>query len=193
MSKQNTSTKVVLLGETMVGKTSIVNAYTSKKYTPDITPTVGACFQIMKVVQDGKTIRLNIWDTAGQERFRSLAPMFYRDADFVILVYAIDNRSSFEAINQWYDSLRYDCPVFPKVYLVGNKIDLQEQRVVEASEGQKKAAENNSDFFEVSAKTGTEEINDLFEHIVSDVIQLIPNSNFVTENESPLKQNYSCC
>ena len=192
MSKQNTSTKVVLLGETMVGKTSIVNVYTAGKYIPETTPTVGACFQIQKVVHEGKTVRLNIWDTAGQERFRSLAPMFYRDADFVILVYAIDNRSSFDAINHWYDSLRYDCPVFPKVYLVGNKIDLQEQRVVEAAEGQKKAAENNSDFFEVSAKTGKEEINDLFTHIVSDVIRLLPNNNLAQESVSPLKNN-SCC
>ena len=172
MTTQDTSIKVVLLGESAVGKTSIVNIINTGQFVPDVSHTVGACFQIKKVIQEGVVIRLNIWDTAGQERFRSLAPMFYRDADFVVLVYAVNSQTSFDAINQWYENLKYDCPVLPKVFLVANKIDLEGERVIPASLGQQKAAEYGSFFYEVSAKTGKNEIIELFDDIAKEALKL---------------------
>lgn len=172
MSDHDQSIKIVMLGESSVGKTSIVNIINSGQFIPDISPTVGACFQIKKVIHDNQLIRLNIWDTAGQERFRSLAPMFYRDADFVVLVYAINNQPSFDAIDQWYESLKFDCPVFPKVYLVGNKTDLEAERAVPTKYGQEKADAHNSVFYEVSAKADKQEILNLFLEITQKALEM---------------------
>ena len=107
------SIKIVLLGETGVGKTSIVNVVHGGEFIPEQTSTIGACFQIHKIKIGDQLVNLHLWDTAGRERFRALTPMYYRDAQCALLVYAINNSESFETIRQWYGGLKNDCQDMP--------------------------------------------------------------------------------
>ena len=127
--------KIVLLGESTVGKTSIINVVHGGTYIQDQPTTIGACFYIKKMKIDDVTVKLHIWDTAGQERFRSLAPMYYRDAQYALLVFAVNNQDSFNAIESWHKGLVTNCSIMPKVVLIGNKIDLNEERCVSTSSG----------------------------------------------------------
>ena len=104
--KKEKSCKVVLLGESGVGKTSIIDRFLIGRFSPDISPSQGASFGTKTIDLDDtgeKRLKFDIWDTAGQEKFRSISKIFYRDADAVIYVYDITNKGSFEEIqNYWY-------------------------------------------------------------------------------------------
>ena len=129
-SEQMPNVKLVLLGESTVGKTSIVNVAHRGEFIEDQTSTIGACFQIKKMKVGDATVKLHLWDTAGQERFRSLAPMYYRDAQYALLIYAIDNHDSFDSIETWHSGLVEDCSTVPHIVLIGNKTDLVDSRTV---------------------------------------------------------------
>lgn len=173
--------KIVLLGESTVGKTSIVNVVHGGEFVPEQTATIGACFHI-KVMRVGDvSIKLHIWDTAGQERFRSLAPMYYRDAQFAVLVYAVNNRDSFQTIETWYRGLVDDCLSMPHVLLVGNKIDLVDERKVQREEGEELAAKLNAKFFEVSAKEDQSSIKTMLEVIAEDAVKEFGNTTGAPE------------
>ena len=190
--------KIVLLGESTVGKTSIVNVAHGGEYIPEQTATIGACFHIKKMKIGEVPVKLHIWDTAGQERFRSLAPMYYRDAQYALLVYAIDNRDSFDCIEAWHQGLVEDCAVMPKVAIVGNKKDLVNERKVTVEEGKALAVKLNAAFFEVSAKEGLEEIGTMLEDIAREIIENggaspQPKRNEVKMDDSQQKNNKGCC
>ena len=106
--------KIVLLGESGVGKTSIINRYINRRFDDDLTPTQGASFanKILKFDEfNGKSIKLNIWDTAGQERYRALSKIFYQDANAAILVYDITDKKSFEEIKMyWVNQIKEHSP-----------------------------------------------------------------------------------
>ena len=144
--------KAVLLGESTVGKTSIASVAYTGIFAEDQIPTVGASFQIINVDLGDTAVKINMWDTAGQERFRSLAPMFYRETDFAILVYSIENISSFQAIPEWYNNMQRDCTKMPVVLICANKSDLDNQRVVSTEEGFQLAQSLGCEFIELSAK-----------------------------------------
>lgn len=150
--------KVVFLGESSVGKTSIITCFSSEGFTPNQTPTVGACFSVKMVSVDGKDVKLKVWDTAGQERFRALTPMYYRDAHVAILVFALDSPVSFERLKGWVEDLERDTRVRPEIIIVGNKCDLK--RKVESADGEAYASSVNATYWECSAKTkdGVEEL-----------------------------------
>ena len=145
--------KAVFLGSSTVGKTSIVNAIMNNKYLEEQQPTIGACFAIKKIEINDHIIRVNLWDTAGQERFRSLAPMYYRDANFALITFAVNDIDSFEATKKWYEGIVADCQTLPKIILIGNKIDLDKERVVSNEEGENLAKKFGAVYIEVSAKT----------------------------------------
>ena len=156
-----TDIKVVFLGESTVGKTSIISCFAQGEFNQEQTSTIGACFTMKKIILDDKTeIKLKIWDTAGQERFRALTPMYYRDADVAILVFAVDDKDSFEKLQRWIDDLSRDIKIMPPLIIVGNKIDLFEQRKISSDDAEKFAESVSATFLECSAKSkeGIEEI-----------------------------------
>lgn len=157
--------KVVLLGETTVGKTSIVNVIHGGAFVPDQTSTIGACFQIKKMVVNERVIKLHLWDTAGQERFRSLAPMYYRDAAFAILVYSINNLKSFSALESWYLDIKNECTDLPRIIVIGNKKDLEETREVTEEMGKHFANKIGALFYETSAMTDEKSVTKVFDDI----------------------------
>lgn len=162
--------KLVLLGESTVGKTSIVNVVHGGEYVPEQTATIGACFHIKVMKVGNVAIKLHIWDTAGQERFRSLAPMYYRDAQFALLTYAIDNRDSFQTLETWYQGLVDDCVTMPQVLIVGNKTDRADARQISTEEGQELATKLNAKFFEISAKEDHDGIKKMLEVVAQDAV-----------------------
>jgi Ras-related protein Rab-7A len=157
-SKKKVLLKVIILGDSGVGKTSLMNQFVNKKFSNQYKATIGADFLTKEVVADDRLVTMQIWDTAGQERFQSLGVAFYRGADCCVLVYDVTNAKSFDALDSWRDEFLIqasprDPENFPFV-LLGNKVDVDEgKRVV----SQKKAlawcqSKGNIPYFETSAK-----------------------------------------
>ena len=163
--------KIVLLGETSVGKSSIVLRYCQEKFPTSHEVTIGGSyFQKNIALSNGVTIKLHIWDTGGSERFRSMLPLYYRDAQAAIIVYDIGQEKTFKGVKYWVDELAKKCEMDKVVVaLAGNKCDLDEnQRKISKETGTQFATENNMIFMETSAKTG-EGINDLIKKITEEI------------------------
>lgn len=123
--------KIVIMGNSGVGKTSLLQRYTQNRFDPkNTTSTSGAFFVTKKVYVKGLKVRLQLWDTAGQERFRSMAPMYYRGANAALLLYDITNASTFQDIRGWLEELKKNCPPELIIYIVGSKADLYRHRQV---------------------------------------------------------------
>ena len=146
--------KVVLLGTTMVGKTSIVTRVTSGEFDPSIKPTIGACYASKSFDVNGKTVKLQIWDTAGQERFKTLVPMYYRGAKVAVIVFSVTDAASLAEIDFWATGVKAGASPPPEILIIGNKIDLVEERTVSTEQGAEVAKKYNAEYFEISATTG---------------------------------------
>ncbi|EPX72417.1 GTPase Ypt7 [Schizosaccharomyces octosporus yFS286] len=150
--------KVIILGESGVGKTSIMNQYVNKKFSKDYKATIGADFLTKEVLVDDKVVTLQLWDTAGQERFQSLGVAFYRGADCCVLVYDVNNSKSFETLDSWRDEFLIQAsPSNPETFpfiLIGNKVDVEEKkRMVSKSKAQAYCQDRGEiPYFETSAK-----------------------------------------
>ena len=172
------SVKVVLLGESGVGKTSIISQFTTNKFNPRCATSVSAQF-ISKTVEFPdyqKKIKFDIWDTVGQEKYRSLAKIFYKDAKVIVFVYDITTEFSFNALKEfWYkETLNYadNDPIFA---LVGNKIDLYEAQKVDNKDAIAFADEMNAIFQTTSAMSNSG-ITILFDHLGKKII--MPNYDY---------------
>ena len=155
--------KLIFLGDQYVGKSSILNRFYQDKFEPDYQATIGLDFHSKNVNINGNTVRLLLYDTAGQEKFKSLIPMYIRDANIIIVVYDISNKDSFNHTEHWVNEtkdLKREDAIF---VFVGNKIDLEDKRVVQKKEAEDFATEKGFLFYEVSAKTG-ENVQELFEN-----------------------------
>lgn len=167
--------KVVLLGESGVGKTCIVQRFAHDKFNEESTATLGAMFisKVLDLPELGTTIKYQIWDTAGQEKYRSLAAMYYQDAAAAILVYDITKKESFDGITYWMSELKAKAPEGIKIAIAANKSDLVEQEAVHFNDAKKFADEHQAILKMTSAKDGTG-IRDLFVAIASALGQISP-------------------
>ena len=146
--------KIVLLGESAVGKSSIALRFVRREFHPNQEATIGAAFLARTIpVKDG-SVKFEIWDTAGQERYRALAPMYYRGASGALVVYDITSEDSFRKAVSWVKELRQNGDGNIIITLVGNKVDLEPLRAVPSDEGQRLAEAEGLEFFETSAKEG---------------------------------------
>ena len=144
--------KMLLIGNSSVGKSSLMLRFAENIYHDTFLPTIGVDFKIRTFELGGKTVKLQIWDTAGQERFKTITSSYYKGAHGVVLTYDITNRSSFNDIDTWLVEVeKHASPKINKL-LVGNKCDLEGQRQVTYEEGKKKAEELGVKFIETSAK-----------------------------------------
>jgi Ras-related protein Rab-6A len=153
--------KLIVIGDENVGKTSIINRFKSNQFIGDYEPTVGLDFQSIPLIIDNQNITLLLYDTAGQEKFRSLIPLYTKDANIILLIYDTTNEESFRNIEKWYESLSNINKEEAIIFLVGNKIDLTEQRKVKEDEAKIFAEGHNYIFQEVSALAG-DGIQELF-------------------------------
>ena len=174
--------KIIVLGESGVGKTALLQKYINNTFTEDHKSTIGADFFTKKLEINDKLITLQIWDTAGQERFQSLGKAFYRGANAVILVFDQSNRKSFDKVDHWKaqfeevnEESEEDGSKFPFL-LLNNKCDL-EQRAVSLNEADQYAQANNMIFYECSALNG-KNINDAI-YKIADVAANVPSIPYV--------------
>ncbi|KAH0791997.1 small GTP-binding protein [Histomonas meleagridis] len=169
--KKSFSAKVVLLGDTSVGKTSLLNRIITDTYDDQISTTVGASYSYRTIEVDDKEVKLQIWDTAGQERYRCLSPIYCRDAQIGFIVYSVADRKTFEIIDYWVTSLTENSGTNVLLFLIGNKIDLpREGDGVPIDEGIAKAEEIHASFYEISAKTGSG-VNELIQMVAHEFVQ----------------------
>ncbi len=152
--------KLLMAGDSGVGKSSLVYRFIDNTFTPTFISTVGVDFKIKNVALKQKKVRLQIWDTAGQERYQSITPAYYRSANGVVIVFDLTNPDSFSHVTRWMQLIRKHCDDDVEVFLVGNKCD-QEQRRVRRVDAETWARKNRIHYLEVSAKTG-ENVNDTF-------------------------------
>lgn len=159
--KDDFSFKAIIIGDAFVGKSSLINQAIKKQFKTTYAPTLGFDYFVFHIRIKNKIIKLQIWDTCGQEIYKSLVTNFYRNSSVAFMVYAINDRNSFEHIDNWLKEIKYNSSPDTKIFLIGNKCDLINERKVTYEEGLNYS--NNYEFngfYEVSAKTGekTEEI-----------------------------------
>ncbi|KAM9824394.1 ras-related protein Rab-5A-like [Neosynchiropus ocellatus] len=167
--------KLVLLGESAVGKSSLVLRFVKGQFHEFQESTIGAAFLTQTLSVDDATVKFEIWDTAGQERYHSLAPMYYRGAQAAIVVYDITNEESFARAKNWVKELQRQASPNIIIALSGNKADLANKRAVDAQDAQSYADDNSLLFMETSAKTSMN-VNDLFMAIAEKLPKNDPQS-----------------
>ena len=161
--------KVVFVGDAGVGKTQIINKYGKDIFNNDYNLTMGIEFAAKEVKIDYKKIKLQLCDTAGQERFRAIIQTYYKIAQLIVLVYTVDDKNSFDNIQNWVKDVR-NINEDAKFLLVGNKCDLEDKRQVSTDEAKKYAKDNEINFIEVSAKEGTN-IEKMFNSIIQELLE----------------------
>ncbi|KAM7381580.1 hypothetical protein PAMA_012425 [Pampus argenteus] len=153
--------KLVLLGESAVGKSSLVLRFVKGQFHEYQESTIGAAFLTQTLCLNDTTVKFEIWDTAGQERYHSLAPMYYRGAQAAIVVYDITNTDTFARAKNWVKELQRQASPNIVIALAGNKADIANKRAVELQEAQTYADDNSLLFMETSAKTSMN-VNEIF-------------------------------
>jgi Ras-related protein Rab-5C len=156
--------KVVLLGATSVGKTSIITRAVADFHDPSQEPTVGTSFSVKEIDSRMGRAKLWIWDTAGQERFRTLGSLYYHNAQAVIVVFSLCDRDSLVDAERWADEVRSHFQVVPLMFLLGNKADLVDKRAVKREDAMAAADKLGGLYIETSAVRG-ENIAELFDAV----------------------------
>ena len=155
MGKIDLSFKIIIIGDSGVGKSSLTLKATKDKFQDFYTATVGFEFFSFNIKINDTIIKLQIWDTCGQEIYRSLISSFYKNSALAMVVYSIDNKASFQHIDYWIKELKNESNPDTKIILIGNKSDLEDKRSVTEEEAQQFAMDNEiTEVFESSAKTG---------------------------------------
>lgn len=184
-SRKKLLLKVIILGDSGVGKTSLMNMYVNKRFSNQYKATIGADFLTREVQVNDRLVTMQIWDTAGQERFQSLGHAFFRGADCCVLVYDVTSPTSFKSLDNWFDEFMVQSgPRNPEEFpfvVIGNKIDL-ENRAISTKRGQGWCqSKNNIPFFETSAK---ESIN------VEQAFQCVAKNALAQEQDAELFNDF---
>jgi Ras-related protein Rab-11A len=146
-------TKAIILGESSVGKSNLLIRFTEDRFEENAKNTIGIDLKYKVVTVDGKNIKVQFYDTAGQERFRALTPTSFHKVDMAVIVYDLTRRETFDQLPFWIDMIRSHCNPYVRIMIIGNKLDIDDQRLVSLHEGVLLAKTCGAFFFETSAKT----------------------------------------
>ncbi|KAM4021474.1 ras-related protein Rab-3B [Anomaloglossus baeobatrachus] len=196
--------KLLIIGNSSVGKTSFLFRYADDTFTSAFVSTVGIDFKVKTVYRNDKRVKLQIWDTAGQERYRTITTAYYRGAMGFILMYDIANEESYNAVQDWATQIKTYSWDNAQVILVGNKCDMEDERVIAAEKGKHLADQLGFEFFEASAKENIQ-VKQVFERLV-DIIcdkmsESLDNEHSAasgaknlrfTDSDVPIQQKCSC-
>ena len=195
---KRTKFNIILLGESRVGKTCLVTSLTKGAFMDTGLLTAGIDFHIVEKEFEGKKYKFKIFDTAGQERYKSISKSSIKLADGILLIFAVNNKNSFEKINSWIDSIKDEVNEFQKsIILCGNKIDV-ENREISYKEGLEFAETHRFKYFETSAKT-LKGVQEVFEEMYKDIYDAnkkMENTNIEitkSNNESKKKKSINWC
>lgn len=192
--------KLVLLGSSSVGKTSLVLRYMKQDFS-NVLPTVGCAFFTKLVDLGSSSLKLEIWDTAGQEKYHSVCHLYFRGANAALLVYDITRKESFHKAQQWLEDLEKEFhPGEVVVMLVGNKMDLSEEREVTFQEGKEFAESKSLMFMETSAKLNYQ-VSEIFNTVAQELLQRAGDRGSsnpqegepVALNQEPTVRQRQCC
>lgn len=157
--------KLLIIGNSSVGKTSFLFRYADDSFTSAFVSTVGIDFKVKTVFRQDKRVKLQIWDTAGQERYRTITTAYYRGAMGFILMYDVTNEESFNSVHDWCTQIKTYSWDNAQVVLVGNKCDMEDERVISFERGKQLADSLGLEFFETSAKENIN-VRAVFERLV---------------------------
>ena len=194
MAKKEAKYKILILGDTQVGKSCFLTRYADNSFQDEYLSTIGMDYKIKNYqAEDGSTIKLYIWDTAGQDRFRSITRNYYKGADGIILIYDITKQDTFENVRNWINNIKDEAPDRVVLILVGNKVDDEGNRVVPKSEGEEIAKEFNLPFFECSAKSDIN-VTPAFDTLIKKIIEVNPkNREGQKLNQNKKAEKKKCC
>ena len=179
--------KVLLLGNSDVGKSSLILRYVDGTWSNTFIPTIGVDFKVKTIEVDNKKIKMQIWDTAGQERFRTVIASYFKGSHGVLLIYDVTNKTSFKQLESWLEIIENNASEDILKILIGNKIDLEEDREVTKEEGQSFANMHNIQFMETSAKMNTN-VNEAFEALAKIMMEYNVNQKVkATKNDKTVK------
>ena len=188
--------KLLLLGDSSVGKSCLLLRYCDEKFQDLHLATIGLDFRLKKIfLENNKKVKFQIWDTAGQDRFLAITKNYYRGANGILLVFDITNISSFSHIKNWIEQIKEEASEKIIIYLVGNKIDCSNNRVVSTEEGKKLADEFGLKYYETSAKNN-ENVETAFLDLIKEIDSKygnVDNENYGTTINSNKKGKKSCC
>ncbi|MFX0091925.1 MAG: Rab family GTPase [Candidatus Hodarchaeota archaeon] len=178
--------KIPFAGDGGVGKTSIIGRFVDQKFSQSYMMTIGANFQTKIMNIDREEVKVLLWDTAGQQRFTSIRTMYYKGSQGIVLVYDVTRRDSFENLRHWFNEIQNHVPNITYM-VIGNKIDLEDQRVVSPGEGRNFATSIGSLYAETSAKTGEGVVEAMTQLVQTIIAKLEPIADKKRPVERKLK------
>ncbi|CAD8133848.1 unnamed protein product [Paramecium pentaurelia] len=179
--------KIVLIGDSSVGKSNILSRFTKRQFNFDSQPTIGVEFATRSLTENGKIIQAQIWDTCGQERYKSITSAYYRGAVGAMLIYDITKQKTFENIEKWIQELKEYAETNVVAMLIGNKADLKAQRKVPSDKAAQFAENHTMAFMEVSAFDGTN-VDLAFSRLINEIYQLINKQSLAENQDQSLQQ-----
>ena len=178
-NKPQIKLKLLIIGDSSVGKTSMLLSYTDNYFPESHLATIGVEYKVKEIETDKYNISLQIWDTAGQERFRSITKSFFRNTNGIIFVYDVTCRKSFQSVKEWIKDSELHDTGFEKI-LCGNKIDLKEKREVNFDELEEFGMKKKIEVMEISAKERIK-INDAFQKIINLILSNKTDKEIIDE------------
>jgi len=177
--------KVVLIGDSGVGKSNLLSRFTRNEFNIESKSTIGVEFATRSINVDGKTVKSQIWDTAGQERYRAITSAYYRGAVGALLVYDIAKHATYVNVTRWLKELRDHADSNIVIMLVGNKSDLKHLRAVPTEEAKAFASENGLSFIETSALDASN-VESAFQNILTEIYRIVSNKA-LEQSENQIK------
>ena len=168
--------KLILIGNSGVGKSSILNRYMNKVFEESYKCTIGVDFLMKSIEINGKTVKLQLWDTAGQEKYKCMVSSYYRGANVALVVFDITNHDSFDSLPLWIENYYKNGPDQKNIILIGNKKDMVEERQVTQEEAELFSQTNNMIYFETSAKDG-DNIDYVFTYAAEKLLEFYSSQN----------------
>ena len=196
--------QILLIGDSLVGKTCLIQRYVNGTFKDDYITTVGLDYHTKLEIINNLNVSVKLWDTAGQERFKALTPSFFRNAEGVVIAYDVTNSESFDNLKFWISSIKtnlFEKNIFIPIIIIGNKIDLEDMREITKDVASAFAKENKFKYFETSAKTG-EGVDEAFRDLINQVLANLDKNEEETierksikieENKTDKQKKKGCC
>jgi len=180
--------KVLLVGNSVVGKSSLILRYVDQIWNDVFVPTIGVDFKVKSLEIENKSIKLQIWDTAGQERFRNVISSYFKGAHGILLIFDITSRDSFKELENWLAEVEKNASTQILKILIGNKCDLEEEREISKDEGEAFAMRNGMQYIETSAKINTN-VNEAFEALSKIMVEYYSKKSSAINENKTIKMN----
>lgn len=183
--QQEKTVSILTVGETQVGKTSLILRFIDRVFYYDTKTTIGVDFKVKRINLQNKNVLVKIWDSAGQERFKTVTRQYYKNAEGVMLIYDVTSQKSFSMIEEWFKSIIENKREGAQVILIGNKKDMV-NRVISAEQGESLAKKFEIKYYETSALSG-ENVDQVFEELAENILKIKLN----TEEEESISLSYN--